>query len=66
MVDWNKIWIKLMNLGDKIGCHQISERSFFIKGYQFPVCARCTGVFFGEIIAIFLILIGIKINGKKT
>ena len=56
------IWIKLMNLGHRLGCHQMEERSFHFKGYQFPVCARCTGVFLGEIIAIVLLLLGIKIN----
>ena len=35
-----------MNLGKYI-CHQIPERSFFIKGHQFPVCARCTGFYTG-------------------
>ena len=33
-------------------CHRLSERSFFYKGKQFPVCARCTGVAFGQITAI--------------
>lgn len=28
-------------------CHQLPERSFFYKGMQFPVCARCTGVLLG-------------------
>jgi len=28
-------------------CHQLPERSFFIAGHQFAVCARCTGVYFG-------------------
>lgn len=28
----------------------MSERSFFYKGYQFPVCARCTGVIIGQIL----------------
>ena len=23
-------------------CHRIPERSFFFRGHQFPVCARCT------------------------
>lgn len=36
-----------MNLGEGMGCHQKPERSFFIKGYQMPVCARCSGVFIG-------------------
>lgn len=26
-------------------CHRMPERSFFIKGYQFPVCSRCTGFY---------------------
>lgn len=37
----------LYKLGTLSGCHQLPERSFFYKGKQFPVCARCTGVFFG-------------------
>ncbi len=28
-------------------CHQIPERSFFIAGHQFAVCARCTGLYAG-------------------
>ena len=39
-----KIWIKMMDVGAKYGCHQNPYRSFFFKGYQFPVCARCTGI----------------------
>lgn len=48
------VWIKLMEFGKKMGCHQIPERSFFFKGYQFPVCGRCTGVIIGEIVTIIL------------
>lgn len=47
----DKQWIKLMEMGNALGCHQMPERSFFIKGYQFPVCARCTGVILSAIIA---------------
>ena len=28
-------------------CHRKPERSFFWKGRQFPVCARCTGIHIG-------------------
>ncbi len=28
-------------------CHRMPERSFFWKGKQFPVCARCTGIHLG-------------------
>lgn len=45
-------WFRWMKLGEKTGCHQLPERSFFIKGYQMPVCARCTGVIIGYLIAI--------------
>jgi len=30
-----------------VACHRIPERSFFYKGKQFPVCARCTGMLLG-------------------
>lgn len=50
----DKTWIKLMQIGEKLGCHQMPERSFFIKGYQFPVCARCTGVIISAILSILL------------
>ena len=48
----DKQWIRLMKIGNTLGCHQMPERSFFFKGYQFPVCARCTGVIISAIIAI--------------
>lgn len=38
------------------------ERSFFYKGYQFPVCSRCTGVIIGEIIAILMLVFRIEFN----
>lgn len=46
------IWRKFMALGEHTGCHQFPERSFFYKGYQMPVCARCTGVIIGYLVAI--------------
>ena len=57
-----KFWIALMNFGAKMGCHQIPDRSFSYKGYQFPVCARCTGVIIGEIVSIITILCALKIR----
>jgi uncharacterized membrane protein len=49
-----------MRLGSKTGCHQMNDRSFSFKGYQFPVCARCTGLLFGQIIGFLLSLFFIK------
>jgi len=31
----DKIWISLMEYGQRIGCHQMPERSFFYKGTNF-------------------------------
>ncbi len=50
-----KFWKKLMKFGRFLGCHQKPERSFFIKKHQFPVCARCTGVYAGQILGIILV-----------
>ena len=30
-----------------VTCHKKPHRSFFFKGKQFPVCARCTGIHLG-------------------
>ena len=49
-----RLYEKMMNLGHMTGCHQMPERSFFYKGFQFPVCARCTGILIGQIIGVFL------------
>lgn len=32
-----------------VTCHRLPHRSFFIKGKQLPVCARCTGMYIGYI-----------------
>jgi len=56
-----KIWLMLMKLG-ALTCHQMYERSFSYKGYQFPVCARCTGIFVGNVIGIVLYIINVKIS----
>jgi uncharacterized membrane protein len=40
----DKIWVGMMDVGARYGCHQRPERSFFVKDYQFPVCARCAGI----------------------
>ena len=40
------------SVGHTLGCHQRPDRSFFYHGKQFPVCARCTGVFLGECISL--------------
>ena len=39
------------------GCHQSPERSFFIRGKQFPICARCTGELIGILLTPFIYVI---------
>ena len=51
------IYCKLFILGHRAGCHQRPDRSFFIKSYQFPICARCTGVLIGYLIAPIVFLL---------
>ena len=43
-----------MNLTKYI-CHRKPERSFFFRGRQFPVCARCTGFYITGIASIILL-----------
>ena len=63
MSNRDKIWIKLMEICCKYwGCHQMPERSFFIKKYQLPVCARCTGMMVGYIASTLLVILKIKIR----
>lgn len=34
------------------GCHCRCDRSFHYKGYQFPLCARCTGELAGIVLSV--------------
>ena len=56
-----KIWAYLMRLGNRSGCHQREDRSFSIKGWQFPICSRCTGILTGQIIGIIIYICGLRI-----
>jgi uncharacterized membrane protein len=33
-----------------VACHRRADRSFFFRGRQFPVCARCTGILAGYLV----------------
>lgn len=50
-----RIWMSSMKAcGKYCGCHQMPERSFFIGSYQFPLCARCTGILAGHLAGIVI------------
>lgn len=49
-----KAWLCFMRFGAAMGCHQMPERSFFYKGYQFPLCARCAGLLIGYLVGIIV------------
>ncbi|MGP8023768.1 MAG: DUF2085 domain-containing protein [Methanobacterium sp.] len=36
-------------------CHRLPERTFKIRGHYFPVCARCTGIYFGMFLGYLVI-----------
>jgi uncharacterized membrane protein len=59
-----RFWILLMQLGARTGCHQLHERSFFFYDYQFPVCARCTGLFIGQIMGLSLFYFFLRFDLK--
>ena len=44
-------WEKLHALGYAV-CHQIEDRSFRVHGICSPLCARCTGMYLGAILAL--------------
>lgn len=43
-------------------CHRLPERSFFYKGKQFPICARCTGILVGYVIGIIFVIFNKNLN----
>lgn len=46
MIAWLYKWLPII-----FGCHCRADRSFYYKGRQFPICARCTGELVGMLIA---------------
>ncbi|MCD6576979.1 MAG: DUF2085 domain-containing protein, partial [Anaerolineaceae bacterium] len=59
-------YAKIFSIGSSV-CHQIPSHSFIIGSVQFPVCARCTGLYMGSFIGIAAtFLTGKKIGIPKT
>lgn len=45
MINFFYRWLPIV-----FGCHCRADRSFFIQGKQFPICARCTGELAGMLL----------------
>jgi len=57
-------WNSVYRCGDRL-CHQKAERSFFLNGNQMPFCSRCTAIWIGLTIGLFLMFIfKIALNEK--
>jgi uncharacterized membrane protein len=57
-------WDSIYRLGDSL-CHQKAERSFFLNGNQMPFCSRCTAIWIGLAIGLFLMVVfKIALNEK--
>jgi len=41
-------------------CHQDVDKSFLVNGFHFLVCSRCTGIYLGAFIGIFIYLFSIR------
>jgi uncharacterized membrane protein len=41
-------------------CHRLTNRSFFLRGRQFHICARCTGMLIGYFFSIFIVVFSIN------
>lgn len=55
------LYAKGMAVGSSV-CHQLSSHSFARDGIQFPVCARCSGLYLGCFIALLYYIT----QGKKS
>lgn len=46
------LFIAIIFAAGALICHQRPERSFFLDVHQFPVCARCTGLYLSGAVGI--------------
>lgn len=56
-----KLFVDNLTLDKYWRCHQKSERSFFVRGRQFHICARCTGILTGYFLSPVMYLTDSKV-----
>jgi hypothetical protein len=54
-------YAKIFSVGTSL-CHQIPSHSFISNGVQFPVCARCAGLYMGSMVG----LVYAYFSGRKA
>jgi uncharacterized membrane protein len=54
------ILFPLLKYNYSIVCHQQNDKLFHYFGYTTLVCSRCTGIYFGGLLSIILILFNFK------
>ena len=52
-----RVFVDNVYLHKFIGCHRLSDRSFFVCNRQFHICARCTGLLVGLFLSVILLLL---------
>ena len=53
----NPAWTSAVYLASAIVCHRIPARSFHTAGVQWPVCGRCSGLYFAAPVGALLALV---------
>jgi uncharacterized membrane protein len=57
-------WDFIYSAGDSL-CHQKAERAFFLNGNQMPFCSRCTAIWLGLAVGLFLMIFyRIQLDGR--
>lgn len=46
-------------------CHRIAERSFSAFGRQLPLCARCTGIYLGVMLGLFVTIASGRVRAAR-
>jgi len=46
-------------------CHQIPDRSFFAHDHQYPLCARCTGMYLGLVTGFLFLIVRRRVKAAR-